>query len=475
MTLPQKGNPQEVSLEATMKDAIQEAQRQRRILLGANIVCFILIAILAYANIINAGTLVARGKASATIQSITADEAITLTEITDLVTRAETAESRAFGYLGFFEAIGLSITVLGILAAIVGLVLGGGVREAQQRFLDSQQSMSRLEEANNKLNRDYQATIDNLTKQIQDLSAGLQSQVNDITKKSNIAQFYVVLARTQAALGDFDGAIDTYERAKDLIPENPVPYYHIGYILTQRNRFDEANEILKEALNIDGKFANAKAALGFVSRRRWDRLKSDIEQGKEEDSVENRKRLEDYAQKAKAQIEAALYDAPSLVDDDGESWHGSLAGLYRRQKDLTAAAHHYKLATQITPQSSYPLLNFILVNWEQGNTANLLSQLNKVHDLVYSKIKKDKDTYWDRADFMNVQLALGINDEALVSLETFLQVLPVSAKDVLPRVISSSEFILDAVSFDGDKRDKTTIISVIEKLKAERESREKEA
>jgi tetratricopeptide (TPR) repeat protein len=471
----QQGNPQEGSLEATMKEAIQEAQRQRRILLAANMVCFVLIAILAYANIINAGTLIARGKSNATIETIAADDAITLTEITDLVTRAEVAESRAFGYLGFFEAIGLSITVLGILAAIVGLVLGGGVREAQQRFLDSQQSMSRLEEANNKLNRDYQATINNLTQQIQDLSAELQSQVNDITKKSNIAQFYVVLARTQAALGDFDGAIDTYQRAKDLIPENPVPYYHIGYILTQRNRFEEADEILKQALSLDGKFANAKAALGFVSRRRWDRLKSDIEQGKEEDSAENRKRLDDYAQKAKAQIEDALHDAPSLVDDDGESWHGSLAGLYRRQKDLTAAAHHYKLATEITPQSSYPLLNFVLVQWEQNNTTDLLPQLKKVHDLVYSKIKKDKDTYWDRADFMNVQLALGINDEAIISLETFLQVLPVSARDVLPRVISATEFILSAVTFDGDERDKTTIISVIEKLKAERESREKEA
>jgi tetratricopeptide (TPR) repeat protein len=385
------------------------------------------------------------------------------------------SEERALAYLSFFEVMGVGLAVVAALGTGVAVVLGGGVREAQQRFLDSQQSMARLEERNKELEKNYQITLDSLKREIKSASEQLQNEVNDITKKSNIAQFYVVLARTQAALGDFDGAIDTYERAKELIPENPVPYYHIGYILTQRNRFDEADEILKQALSLDGKFANAKAALGFVSRRRWDRLKSDIEQGKEEDSAENRKRLDDYAQKAKAQIEDALHDAPSLVDDDGESWHGSLAGLYRRQKDLTAAAHHYKLATGITPQSSYPLLNFVLVQWEQNNTTDLLPQLKKVHDLVYSKIKKDKDTYWDRADFMNVQLALGINDEAIISLETFLQVLPVSARDVLPRVISATEFILSAVSFDGDERDKTTIISVIEKLKAERESREKEA
>lgn len=354
----------------------------------------------------------------ATIRSLEAQpsDAVSAAELRVLLEEIKEREERALGYLGVFESIGLAITVLGILGTALGAALGISVRGAQEAF----------SEAKNEL--------ENLDKKAQN---------------TNLAQFYVSLAATQRDLGDLNGAQQTYEHARELAPQNPVPYYHIGYILTQLDRFDEAEAILHEALKLDKDFAHAQAALGFVYRRKGDK---------------NEAEREKYYKLAEKYLLAALNNLPRLVDDDGESWHGALGGLFRRQHKLDFAAHHYRIATTITPQSSYPLLNLTMIEWEQKRFDNLIPQLERIAELVKRKVSKDKDTYWDRADLMNVQLALGENMEAFKTLEIFLQVLPNDAKDILPRVIASTEFIRDAAGFKGDKRDKASIEKVLEEL-----------
>src|SRR5690606_40897737 len=85
------------------------------------------------------------------------------------------------------------------------------------------------------------------------------------------------------------------------------------------------------------KFAPALANLGYVLRRRADQLPADDM---------NRGRL---MAEAELKLREALNLAPKLVDEDGESWWGSLGGLHRRRGQLDDAIEAYKLAQQVTP------------------------------------------------------------------------------------------------------------------------------
>jgi tetratricopeptide (TPR) repeat protein len=374
-------------------------------------------------------------------------EQLTRAELDESYERIHETEQRALGYLGIFEAIGLAITVLGIIGAVLGLLLGGGVQEAQQKFRDAEQ---RYQEMNGRL----QGSIKDSEARHNELHNELSQKIQLSIQNASIAELLISMARQQYELGYLQGARAIYQRALRLAPETPVIPYRIGYILTQLEELDEAESTLQQALKIDPEFPNALASLGFVYRRRGDKTN------------DNEAQRNDYYKLAEKHLLAALELNPYLVDDDGESWNGALAGLYRRMDREKDAIYRYGQAAHITPQSSYPKLNLLLLQWKHSDTEKLVGQLEEVEQLLFGKIKKDKDTYWDRADILNIELALGRDGKVIDdSLQTFFQVLPRDAKDVLPRVISSTEFILTAPSFAGDHRNKAKISEVIAILK----------
>jgi tetratricopeptide (TPR) repeat protein len=383
-------------------------------------------------------------------------ETLTRAELAAAYDRIHETEQRALDYLGIFESIGLTVAVLGTLGGAVGLILGGSVQEAQQKLRDAAQG---YQEMNGRLQSSIKESEDRHTELHNELTQKIQLSIQN----ASIAELLISMARQQYELGYLQGAQAIYQRALKLAPATPVIPYRIGYILTQLEELDEAKNILEQALEIDPEFPNALASLGFVYRRKGDK------------TTEGERKQNEYYKLAEKYLLAALDLNPYLVDDDGESWNGALAGLYKRIGREKDAIYHYRQAAYITPQSSYPKLNLLLLEWKHSDTVKLIGQLEEVEQLLFGKIKKDKDTYWDRADILNIELALGRTDNVIdESLQTFFQVLPRDAKDVLPRVINSTEFILNAPSFVGDGRVKTKIIDVIDKLKAEQEKRNKD-
>src|SRR5690606_32366636 len=118
--------------------------------------------------------------------------------------------------------------------------------------------------------------------------------------------------------------------------------YLLGYLYTLRKRFDDAIVRLEHALKQDADFAPAIAALGLALRRKGDAMQAP------EQSAE-RARL--YAE-AESKLLRALDLDERLIDAEGESYYGTLGGLYRRQQRYQAALEAYEKAHTVTPNAS---------------------------------------------------------------------------------------------------------------------------
>ncbi len=68
---------------------------------------------------------------------------------------------------------------------------------------------------------------------------------------------------------------------------------------------------------------------------------------------------------AEEKLLTALELDDKLLNNDGESYQGTLGSLYRRQGRFDEAIERYHHAAKITPGRSYPFLNLALLYYEQ--------------------------------------------------------------------------------------------------------------
>jgi tetratricopeptide (TPR) repeat protein len=141
----------------------------------------------------------------------------------------------------------------------------------------------------------------------------------------------------------------------------------------------------------------------------------------------------------------ALRISPSLVDDDGESWWGSLGGLYRRRGQVEQAITAYERAAKVTPHSSYPFSNLALLYMQTDNRAKMLETYKRVERLARGETQAEVDNYWAYADLLTSQLALGKTKEADDSLQSVIDLAPVESPYVLNMLIDTLERLAGAM------------------------------
>lgn len=298
------------------------------------------------------------------------------------------AEERALGYLGLFEAISFGLGSIGVVIAAVAIV--GGIR-----YNDAMGKVSSATEE-----------LEDLKQQLQTL----QTEVLQMAKSSNISLYEIQLAQQQLRLGSNMGYVqELYQHSLTMFPENPVPYYHIGYVLTQIDELDEAERQLKKSLLYDDNFAHAQAALGYVYRRMGDSPAhyTGVRQGQ-------RFSRDDYYRLAEEWMTKGLENNHYITGDDGESWHGALGGVYKRWTEFSdnprnkwlAAKRHYQEALKLTPRSSYPVVNLAVIDYALEDYKEGREYFQQARDNAIEKLKKEYDTYYDYADLLLSQIAL---------------------------------------------------------------------
>ncbi len=345
--------------------------------------------------------------------------------------RAERAIDQAFNLLGLLEAFGLVVTVVG----------GAGVIFGVTRFISAQ---NQLRESRRRFENEILRTRRQLreeTRQREEAFASLQDSLQATVEKSvgsaTRALSFLPLGERQYRSGDLGGARAIYERALRLDPLNPVINYRMGYTCSQSGALDEAERYLRQALASEPDFAPALASLGYVYRRRAEEMPEGLERARAFNEAERH-------------LTQALALLPNLVDDDGESWWGSLGGLYRRRGQLTEAVSAYREAARVTPASSYAYVNLALLGMQQYGVEAMRETWGQAQQLAAAETRADVDNYWGYADLVTTSLALGDAAAADDALTAFFRSIPAEA-DQVPQVLRGSLEQLSAALPAGER------------------------
>lgn len=348
------------------------------------------------------------------------------TDVAEQVQEATNGVNNAFNLLGLLEAFSFVVTIVGGAAAVLGVT----------RFMSAQQD---LQEARERFESEIEASQERLSKeneQRQREFAELRESLEKSTSNATLALSFLPLGESQYKSGDFKGALDIYHRALRLDPNNPIINYRLGYAYTQSGMLEEAEHHLREALKTEPDFAPALATLGYVYRRRAEKM----DEGIDRVSMLN---------KAEQNLVRALTLSPKLVDEDGESWWGSLGGLYRRRNQIEDAIYAYSMAADVIPNSSYAFSNLALLYMQQKDRDRMLSTYIQVEKLAADEVQADVDNYWAYTDLVTSRLALGQYDEASRALEQLLTTVPDDSPYVLEVLTDTLTRLAESLEAEG--------------------------
>lgn len=351
---------------------------------------------------------VAPGQAE--LQAAVAEAQAAAASARDAAERTDQGVNVASSLLGIFEALGFLVTVVGGGAALFGVSrLFSAERELARTREDVQKELAEVLEKFNAATDKQRADLTKLEQELQ------QSREN-----SSRAMAFLMLGERQYRASDRSGAIKSYQEALALDPYNPIIHYRLGYVCVHSKDLASARQHLEDALSLNHEFPPALAARGFTKRRQAELLP--------EGSIER----DQLMNEAETDLLSALSLVPSLIDEDGESWWGSLGGLYRLQRNLVKALTYYERAGQVTPQSSYPFGNLALLQLQLGNIDDLPKTYLRIEKLALAETNASVDNHWAFNDLLTARLVLGRAEAAEEALLSVIETTPKGSEGVSP-------------------------------------------
>lgn len=325
----------------------------------------------------------ARATASALVGQMTAQEA----RLDERFVQADRTLSRAFDLLNLFQVIG----------AILGLVGVVGVFGAYQAWFNLQRT---------------NATI---RTQLEDAIRERNDELRKLARTSATASAMMELAERQYRSNDLDGAIKALEGAAVENKNNPRVHYLLGYYYEKVKRYEEAAISLDKALNIDPDYRPALAARGLVERRL-------ARTAYHSQGIDRLERNRQYSHAAHLLHEALSDGYDKLIDEDGESWYGSLGGLYNELGSYDQAITYYERAADIVKEASYPLVNLALLMLEHqpGSRGKAEVYFREAIQIIRRKLLQTPKDRYLYSDLIVAQAAIGAERDIREAVQEYV-------------------------------------------------------
>lgn len=155
--------------------------------------------------------------------------------------------------------------------------------------------------------------------------------------------------------------------------------------------------------------SSAYAALGLARR-----LQADSEK-----DITQEHRNSQYAE-AETLLLRAVELNPGVRDINKELVFSTLGGLYKRQGRMDDALTYYKRAAQITPNSTYPLVNVAQLYYTRDELPQARDYYSRVLDVAIPKLMLTPHDIWLRLDVITAQLATGQVEAANKNIDALL-------------------------------------------------------
>lgn len=236
----------------------------------------------------------------------------------------------------------------------------------------------------------------------------VQAAASEGANRAILGLAMMQLGEQQLERRNIKSAIQCYQKAFFLDPENRATNYFLGELYIQDKQLERAIDHLKQAIGHDFDYAPAEAALGLAYRLKGDQT-TDLDQ---------RDLL--YGQ-AEESLLRALQVEPTALDIYGEPVQSGLGALYKRQGLVEQAILRYEEAHKIAPQKSYPIVNLAILYYMQGNLVQARMYFEDVVTRANETLKQTPSDYWALFDRMTAALALGDSRLAMNDLNGIAQ------------------------------------------------------
>ena len=378
---------------------------------------------------------------------------------------AEQAVDMAFNLLGLFEALGLVVTVGGVVLAAYGFSNFNNAKEELNRT--RKQVLDEIETYRQGFDTEVKRREADL-QSLRDTVMETAEAERQSTSNALLANALIPLGERQYRTSDYTGALATYNRALELDPQNPAVNQRLGYVYTQIGNLAQAEHHYQQALERERNFAPALAGLGYVKRRIGEQIERDLKHAEDQDQRRQQRIDRDlYFNKAEELLLQALELSPRLVDDDGESWWGVLGGLYKRRGQIDQAIDAYQEATRVTPQSSYGPVNLALLYMKQNRREEMIEMYRKVEKIASQEASAEQGNFWGYADLIVSSFAIGKVEQAQEALPVAISIAPYDSSFMLESLASTLEELLNVI----DEPDRTMIQTAIDEIYAELDHR----
>ncbi len=390
-----------------------------------------------------------------------ADVEALLEEMRVIRDEARTAADTAFNLLGLFEALSFVVTVVGGAAAFVGFnSFTQARRQLDETRKQVRDEVAEIRQSLENSSQDQFQKLDNVRDELEQTA----QEERQSTSNALLANALIPLGERQYKASDYTGALNTYNRALELDPDNPVVHQRLGYVYTHSGDTDTAKYHYEQAIAREPDFAPALAGLGFVYRRLGERVEQRMkdaplnEEARAQAMLE-RKRLLNRAEEL---LLRALNLSPRLVDEDGESWWGVLGGLYKRRNQIDDAIDAYREATRVTPQSSYGHGNLALLYMRQNRRDEMLETYEHVERIARQEATQ-QGNFWGYADLIVSSFAIGKYEQALEAVPTAISIAPEESPYMLEGLTDTLHDLIRVL----EEEKKPYVQSAIDQLESE--------
>ena len=326
--------------------------------------------------------------------------------------KSEQLNETAGTVLSLLEGGSVLITIIVGAVAVVFTLNLRDLREdlaaevrANQEKVDN--TLKQRESELQKLTTEIRGQAQSSQQQIENLTTLINTQLEQARQEAETSFRVLTLqifAEQQVRARYYDTAFTMLQEAIELAPDNLSINYLLGYLYIARQKFEEALQYLQRALEKDGDFAPALAAKGLALSRL----------GKQQTDANKRDNL--WAE-AEYNLRRALDQEERMLDADGESYYGTLGGLYRRQERFEKAIDAYERAVEITPRSSYPFINLATLYSRTGRDEEAVELFGRTQRLIEAKIEDNPGDYWARFDLAQALLMQGDLQNALAEYQ----------------------------------------------------------